>query len=115
MRAVCPGNPTGYLPTTPLDAASGTLVSVTRCVTERSDLVCRDLVLRGPPPVSPAVTRAWTVRWTWYFPALAVTGAVVQVVLLASVATNRGTVQEGRLGREAVLPGQRQLLRDVVT
>jgi hypothetical protein len=57
--------------------------------TERSDLVCRDLLLRGPPPVNPAMTWAWAVRWTWNFPALAVAGAVVQAVSLASAAANR--------------------------
>jgi hypothetical protein len=35
------------------------------------------------------MTWAWAVRWTWNFPALSVTGAVVQPVSLASVATNR--------------------------
>ncbi len=38
--------------------------------------------------MSPAMTWAWAVRWPWDFPALAVTGAVVQAVSLASVATN---------------------------
>jgi hypothetical protein len=32
---------------------------------------------------------AWAVRWTWNFPALAVAGAVVQAVSLASAAANR--------------------------
>ncbi len=34
------------------------------------------------------MTWAWVVRWTWNFLALAVTGAVVQAVSLADVATN---------------------------
>jgi hypothetical protein len=33
--------------------------------TKRPCLVCRDLLLRGPPPVSSAMTWAWAVRWTW--------------------------------------------------
>jgi hypothetical protein len=48
--------------------------------TKWPDLVCRDLLLRGPPPVSSTVRRD--------FSALAVTRAVAEAVSLASAAAN---------------------------
>jgi hypothetical protein len=66
--------------------------------TERSDLVCRGLLLRGPPPVSPAMTLALGGEETWNLPALVVAGAVAQAVSLASAAANRGTGPGGSPG-----------------
>ena len=82
---------------------------------ERSDLVCRDLFLRGPPPVRSTMTWVWAVRRTWNFPALAVAGAVAQAVSLASTATNREQRRAEASVRGPPCPARRQLLRDVVT
>ena len=57
--------------------------------TERSDLVCRDLLLRGTLRCRPANDLGLGGEGTWNFPALAVAGAVAQAVSPASAAANR--------------------------
>jgi hypothetical protein len=83
--------------------------------TERSDLVCRDLLLRGPPLLSLAMTWPWAVSGLWNFRRSRCLVLWPRRHRWPAWLRTRNSARRKPRSREPAPPGQRRLLRSVVT